>query len=161
ERIRRPLELEVVDRAAVPVFGVVPPLRVVAGVATAGGAVAPDQLHAAVGVGALFEVHLVGMVAERPEVAEGAGVTHREPLHVLLDALSLLLAKVRDVEFHLAVGAGGNVVVDAVGEAERLPALALDEPAPALDADRAAVGQRIEDVLAVLEAAVPGSEGLD
>src|SRR5262249_61404975 len=69
-------------------------------------------------------------------------------------------AEVRAVEFHLAVGAGGNVVVDAVGEAEPLPALALDEPAPALDADRAAVGQRIEDVLAVLEAAVPGPEGL-
>src|SRR5690242_20895853 len=49
------------------------------------------------------------------------------------------------------VGASLNRVVDAAVQRRRLPALALDEAATTLYADRTAVGERIEQLQAVVE----------
>src|SRR5437667_9921200 len=110
-----PIEHEMVDRAPVPLDAWVGLARMVAGVIAANAAVAPNELQSGIGIGALLEMHLPGVIAEHLEAVEGISVAHREPLQILPVRLAFFSPEVRDVKLDDAVSAGvAHVVVDAV-----------------------------------------------
>src|SRR5262245_60127075 len=155
EAAGRPVDDEVVRLGArtVPVDAGRALVRVVARFALAGGAVAPDHLDAGVVVGALLDGHLPRVIAEAPEAGERGAVAHRDPLHVESEGRALALAEATHVEFEFAVRAGLDRVVDAAVERVALPALPGNDLAAALNADRGAVEERIEELESVVELA--------
>ena len=110
-------------------------------------AVPPNDLEAIV-VSPLGQMHLVRSVAKRSKTSERGGIRHREELEIRLKRQAFLLTDVRDVERDRAGGEGRNVVIDAISQRQRLPALSGDELPAVLFAHGEAVRQRIDDGLA-------------